>query len=540
MPVLALRLPWPAQRAWRRGRRALPTILRRIASDMQPLPHRLFAFLATVAALVLFVWLLFGGPNRGHRNSVAALGHGEEETQDAELRRDGSPGEGRIPSARELSPDTGEKTETEAMEETPHTSKIRGQVLDDAGSPFTQAEVEVLARKKERVLMSQRVSSSGEFSFSVEAGHPYIVRIREDSLSDGYLPPWLQGIQLPRNGNRYKPWVVEPQGVGDVEEVVLYVFKPATVLGHVVGSENEPLKGVEVFIRSAAAFGQPASLGRSSQTDESGQFSISAVYPGKYRATFYVGEAVHERYHSGARPMPVDFEVDGGAVYDLGTVQFRGGSESVRGRVYNQDGEPFVGLEVGCYPSGAVPEGWMPYGDGMTLSTTTTDSRGNYILEHLPEVPVNVRVGLDYPDRPLGERVSAFWIPPEPVDLRAPGRVHVVPDLVLPESRPFFVRGQVRLAEEWAESNRVDLGDVEYSARYLEEPVQPIRGRLGIRTRETYRVDKKTGDFEWACETPREPLVITFRVSRGIAEPIAFDLTPVPNGERVLEVRFPR
>jgi len=427
-------------------------------------------------------------------------------------------------------PTPGAPVQAAAPAMTPSASGvIRGKVLDDLERPVARVMVELFLERDGPVSATQAVAD-GRFDFDGLPGGSYSVRLNAESLPSGVLPPWRQDMGTPGNGNKYEAKRVEMPKTGGTFDVELRVFTPSVAWGRVVGPAGESVEGVHVRLQGAASAGQPSSLMAEAYSDASGRFEIENVYPGRYVAEVYPQSASNSFYHTVPAPIPPAFEILAGGTYDIGVLQLGGGTNTVFGRVVDEEGVPFAGLPVIAYPAGSPGEGYSPYTMSSTLAGATTDDAGRYRLDRLPSAPVKIAAGPDYLGKPLGERLAAFHAPQLEIDLGSGRATYHAEEMVVPRSRPFRVHGTATLDSSWASEHGVTLSKVRFTVRLVDPDAPPVANRPSFRTNRKYRVDKDTGDYEWLCETPHPPVVLVFSSSRGEPEPVEVLVDPQPNG----------
>jgi hypothetical protein len=261
-----------------------------------------------------------------------------------------------------------------------------------------------------------------------------------------------------------------------------------------------------------------------------------------YRTGVHLQEATEERFRDLTPPLPERVVVAEGGVYELPTLVADGGVEVIEGRIVDQDGAPFEGLNVLCYLNLPVAADEAPHGWSSLLASERTDAEGRFVLRDLPSVQVKVQAASDAdyaPNLPLGRRRAAFWVDPIEVDLRGAGAHVVLPTQRVDASRPFFLEGTIELEAAWARKHEtsVDRLDVRIELLTPGETIVggPRRPGYGLGKLD---VDEQDGSFSWACETPHPPVRLTIE-GKG-ARPIELVLEPEPNVTVERAFRFPR
>jgi hypothetical protein len=371
------------------------------------------------------------------------------------------------------------------------------------------------------------VIEKGEFSFAVSPGD-YTVRVAEEGLPANHLPPWNQTqvgsvyTDDPNFPSGFYATKVSVPRTGGEFAIELRVFLAATAAGYVIGPQGEPVEGAFVRLQSCIA---PTGLQATEKTDVTGRFEMSRVYPGRYFTQIILKEAVDPAHRQMAVPLPEKVTVEEGGIYELSRLQVGVGSKRITGVVLNQDGRPFVGVLVACYPP---LEGW-----GAEVLRTETDVDGRFLLDGLPSASFKVRVGDFEPNR-IGKCKAAFWIQPLEVDLRTDDSVNL-PPIQLDESRPFTFEGKVELDSGWSIRDlRVEVDLVS-----PEEFVDPKAPRRPSFSKQQLKLDKESGKFTWMCETPHAPVKITIR-SKKMDIPVEVVVYPEPDERLQKEFSIPK
>lgn len=426
-----------------------------------------------------------------------------------------------------------------ALPTAPVEGVIRGTLLDQVGRPVVPAVVALLGSSLEE---RRSVGQDGSFSFSVAPGR-HALRVVEDSLPDGYLPPWNQDQEaavyadnpdFPRG--YFRTTVTVPEAGGEVA-VRLRAFLAATVAGTVTGPNGEPIDGAQVRIQSCAV-DAPTGLASTARTDAGGRYEMPGVYPGRYRTEVWLSDTTDVRYHELAVPLPRTVLVEEGGIHELPTLVVGLGSKRVSGVVLDQDGAPFADLPVACDLDAKVAPGEIPHGWSSIVARARTNAEGRFVLEGLPSAEHRLRVG-DYEPGKVGQCRAAFWIEPIAIDLRSVEALEL-PPVQLDESRPFRFDGTVALDAAWAAAQGVTLADLRVVVDLLDpEAVSPDAPRRSSFRKVSLDVDESSGAFTWMCETPHPPvrIVLTFARPR---QSIELTVTPIPRGTDERIVHFPR
>lgn len=154
---------------------------------------------------------------------------------------------------------------------------LTGRVVDAvSGAPVTDAAVTVSAG----ITQTVDVGSSGHFSVSLPAG----VRIRMYAHAPGYL----RGFPAQRGAadTLASAWGIEPTPGRPVEDIVLRLWRAASIAGIVVDDDQQPVAGARLILMTRAFTGSGFRWFETSApspfTDDRGQFDISDLAPGNY------------------------------------------------------------------------------------------------------------------------------------------------------------------------------------------------------------------------------------------------------------------
>ena len=499
--------------------------------------------LLAVVAIVLFIAnreRSAGRPVEPAEGATKAV-----EASAADLSSVSPQSDGRLRRKEEPPETTPPPADASMTEKAPEFGWIRGRVIDHRGQGVHPATVTLHDRSgpKQR---QRDADVEGLFAFRVSAGR-YTLRVEEESLPRGLVPPWNQtsGMRLyqgrpPYGAGYYAPQIDVPEQGGEFS-VDLRVFAPSVVAGYVTTHDGDPIEGAMVRLQSCSASAPPA-LEFTTTTDGSGRYEASNVYPAMYRTEVYLQEATEERFRDLTKPLPERVVVEEGGVYELPTLVAGGGVEVIEGRIVDQDGAPFEGLTVLCYLSLPVAADEAPHGWSSLVASERTDAEGRFVLRDLPSVQVKVQAASDAdyaPNLPLGRRRAAFWVEPIEVDLHAAGEHVVLPTQRVDASRPFFLEGTIELEAAWARKHDTSVDRLDVRIELL----TPGETLVGGPRRPSYHlgeldVDEQDGTFSWACETPYPPVRLTIE-GQG-ARPIELVLEPEPNVTVERTFRFPK
>ena len=470
----------------------------------------LATFIFSMLALALLIHLLISGAVGDSDSAVPSVAESPEdpsgpvELQALPIRR---------PSPTEESPreEFSTKPDSESSPRGPRatTGTIRGFLRDQLEEPLSAGEI-LLAGERDREPRSRLVSTEGAFSFGGVPPGTYQLRVREGSLPPGYLPPWNQEqtaacTSHPSWAHRGFYATEVSLSAGQEVEVNLYASLSSSAFGRVVGPEGEGVPGVWVRLQSAVRGLDGLCADTLERSDEDGWFRITGLYPGTYRTQPLLGKAP-PAYREMSMPLPVRIEVRGGGEYDLGTLQVGAGKHQVTGQVLSEwDGSPVAGLPVLCSLGEPVADGERPHTWNSRLAVTTTDKDGRFVLEALPQAQVNILVAPEgyLPGTEIGSNTLGRPAPLVQRFLSAP--TTALPPIRVWTSRPFFLKGRVELDEEWASANGAQLKHLSLTVTCPEiESFYPRQ----------VAIDRETGAFQWACETPHPRLVFQLESRR--------------------------
>lgn len=416
---------------------------------------------------------------------------------------------------------------------------IRGVVLDDSDAACPGIRVVLRTGDSRGSVAETDTNGEGRFAFEGLPHGRYTADLPAESLPEGMLGPWRAGTAPVGHGTDYDAPVVEVSAGGGIFDVVLRVHGAATVVGRVVGPGGRPVEGAHLRLQSAAVFGQPPSLCSDGTSNADGQFELREVYPGLYR--LMVGPPRTEGPPQGT-VVPIDVDVSGPGLHSLGTIRIGEGRNRIRGSLVDDEGVPYSGLQVICFPAEDPGPGRVGHTLAEVLASAVTDRQGRYLLEGLPDAVVSVYVTVDYePGRP-GAGKPAWWVEPYRLDLRGQVSDYEVPLLMVERSRPFTWIGVVDLDPGQARARRPNLGDVRVTVALADPAARRVphrpwpwehRGTLDV------RFDEEAGGFLWTCETPHPAVRIRISAHRKEAILTELEVTPVPDGREETSIRIP-
>jgi hypothetical protein len=431
--------------------------------------------------------------------------------------------------------------------ETRPTFEVTGTVLDDLEQAFSQCKVE-LKDSAGRVVQTVRASGQGRFVFGPGIPGPpeggiYFVGIAETSLPTGFTYPTKSYLASPGISSRYETKVIGLSPETPTAEVTLHVFKEAIVTGVVTDRLGMPHESAFASLSYAGLDFMPNSGRGSALTDANGRFEIVQVFPGNFRLR--VQTLDKEMKPDGAIPPPLqELTIQGGGYYDLGYLQTGGADITIRGRIVNQDGDPFPNVPIAATPYREAQPGWRVTPLDSGIANATTDEDGVFVLEDLPQEHLRISLG-DFLPGPPKAGTPAHWVLPifEDLGSRAPSALVELGEHALMESRPFELQVTFDLEPSWLRANPKAKTKLRKYVSYtieLETPLPPYGGTTPAEYLEHWGgipafagsdpSDLEHNTLTWVTETPRERCILTISSRDEVFEDIEFYFTPEPNG----------
>lgn len=334
------------------------------------------------------------------------------------------------------------------------------------------------------------------------------------------------------------PGLCSEPGQGSARDVVLSPQEPlaavvfllpvgATVHGYVTTASGGPVPRAHVLVQSAEPGREGLSI--TALSDEAGYYSAACVLLGRYwmRVEIDLASPLADL----SVPLQQPFAIAAGAVVRRDVV-LGGGSVTVAGRVVDQDGRPFPDLEVLAYYANTPGDGLPRLTWTNRAGRTRTDANGDYTLEHLYPGRVQLQIAPNgyLPSTPVGENLLGIYVPVIALDLVSGSGISA-PTRTACRSRPFRISGAVRVDPAWSELSGIDPDDVEV---VVLAPSRFGGGVVSVNVRVA-----SDGAFEWACETPQDPITVRARVREFDVAPVEIPVVPVPEETLDLELRFP-
>lgn len=397
---------------------------------------------------------------------------------------------------------------------------LSGRVVDERGAGVER--VRVLLSVPDLWQLEALSREDGRFSFHapsvLEPGAEGVVTVDERALGPGLLPPLQRVVQDLHDPTAVPGFFVPRVSLPFAGELVVRMFRPASVQGRALSGELEPLSGDRVRLSSVSP--ELAELSYEVAVAPDGSFSFPYAWPGEYVVSLQPADPVRR---STGVPPPERIVVLEGATTRVGELVLGAGPLTVRGSVVDQQGQPFAGVFVIAYHvevDGAAR---------VRAASALTDAGGEFTFEGLAASPVRLIAGP--PEFEAAEQVADGPLTVE-LDLRGrTGSVDLEPIRGLRPSR-YRLAGRVVLEPAWARANGVRLDDV--SLR-IEGEVQDQRfdPRPDLERTATHE-----GRFEWQCLAPAPPLTLRVQVA-GALEPRTYDLHPVDGATDELVIWLP-
>ena len=406
--------------------------------------------------------------------------------------------------------------DAESERQEPEPGRVFGNIVDSQGKRLHQGRVLVFEERRggSPLAVLELGKPNEQYSIVLPSGKGFWFVVDPTSLWEGVLPPptrdWVQDTL----GDGAKPPDVLPVEAcardfallqpAEERRLDLEVGRWSQVTGRLLDRDGLALP--DVVARISAQSSVLSGLSQDQRTDSAGRFHFEAVYPSMYRLRFF-------REQPFQPPLPVDFELRGGELRDLGDVRVAVGVKSIRGHVVDQDGRPFGGLPIQCSPDLPVKAGFTPSIVAGALARTTTDEDGFFELRDLPGIPFQVALTPGFPPREVrGAGFPAMWVPNVSVNLEGPQNVLDIGTVSVPESRPFEIKGRVIFAAGWSADGgprrgRLSIALTEVPGEALPEGLR----RVSLRGKRL-SLDKETGTFGCLVETPRSGLELRFRL----------------------------
>jgi hypothetical protein len=447
-------------------------------------------------------------------------------------------------------PEAREQASVAESKTSPATSKalqigqIHGRVLDDLESPLGGCAV-VIHKEGEDGAARIAVDAQGSFALTVTPGI-YEVSVDRESLPDGFVGPFERAMDRVGIQGRYENQLVEVIPEHRSAEVVLHVFKSALIYGRVVDENDQPIEGATVYVSYAGIEFVPSEARGESETDVNGDFEVQVSVAGNYRLNVMCG--LDEPLFDIAPPT-LELTIECGGVYPVGTLRAGGDGITMTGRVLDQDGEPFVGAFIECYPNIPKREGWRGAYNENDYGRTRTDAEGRFILSDLPQATIRISTFGDW-EKPLGERRVATWWTPIDVDLTNQPRSSTldIGDHMTPESRPFYLTVHYEFDDDWYRAHDLPLRSRGHVFHVRFEPATPLPETQGMSHEEeflaiggrTLSIDDEDPLVDrWISDALPGPYVLRIRAEDGLFDPAEYAVEIYPNGSRELTVQIP-
>jgi len=395
--------------------------------------------------------------------------------------------------------------------------KVSVGIVDSFGNQVFHGEVLVLHRGK--VIQTLAMDEAdARFHCELPASETYFVMVKPDSLPTGMIPQLVRSRKSRLEQDSTDEYDLKDYArfmirlsANQLVEVDLEVGTPAHVFGRIVLPGGSSAEGVAVHLSGLDK--NSGSLTEIATTNELGEYSFPEVFPGNHRLKLFFNPQLVPKGDSWNQPAPRDLEVHAGQSLDLGDTHLGGGHGSIRGWIVDQEGEPFPGLPVLCYSNRAVKEGLAPHNFGSELGRSVTNQEGYFEMVGVEVGPIKISVTPDFnPRYVLGAGHPAMWEPSIEVDLESAGPHMDLGEIVVEESRPFVLNGNLVYDDAWLASNMHSKKDLSISISQVKGEALPEGVRRNPVRKMRVRPDFDANTYRAAVETPMTRLEITFQL----------------------------
>ena len=186
---------------------------------------------------------------------------------------------------------------------------------------------------------------------------------------------------------------------GQHREIDVPLSKGTTLLGSVLDESGAGVEGAKVEASFRGALGQAMRVLRETETDERGQYELTAVTVDDIELT-----GTHDGFVKASINLDQMDLVEDGRVLGIDLLLRKGAS--IAGRVQFPDGSPAAGAELRAMPdlTNYNPMGGANF-DFSNRARTTADDEGRFLIEGLPKQKVDVRAKKEVEK---GERAGAW------------------------------------------------------------------------------------------------------------------------------------
>lgn len=426
-----------------------------------------------------------------------------------------------------------EKPTTKSARPEKKPGALRGHVVDANGARLPVGRVRIFRDPDDAEPLAQAEveGDEREYHFSLTAEKAYYVAVDPASVENFGVPPLSKGFAAAMRG---PDGAILPSGYtrmrvlageGETIWLDLPVARLADVVGRLLGEQGEPLPGIVARVNGIETISSGTT--QDDTTDEHGVFRHHHLFPGSYRLSFFSPKASDDF----RPPRVLDFALVDGEGRDLGDIRVQRDSCTVIGRIVDQDGRPFPGLPISCYPSATDKDQVRAFGLNDAVGRTKTGPDGSFELTELPAILCKISLTPNYEPSKVVEGQPAIWEQPVEVHL---SRQQLVTDIgvhVVQQSRPFRLEG--RLLEGAPGSHRGLKATVSDIGEGLPEGVRrtPLR-------RTPVKLDWEAGTFECLVETPRHEIELRFQLKGH--EDRVFRIEPQPWGVWTQDIAIPQ
>ena len=460
---------------------------------------------------------------------------------------------GDLPDSGQVGPELGARVEEDEptnkpepqargsmAEEVPRTGFIHGNLRDSSGAIISQGRVLIFGDRdlSKEVATLELEGPEREYSCELPAGKSYYLLVDPASLGSGYVPALgrSRGRSTERSHDQRESPDLTPYtkyfvtlGGGEQVRRDLQVGLLARAWGRLLDSNGSPIEGA--LARMSGLSKDISGLSEDAMTDSSGLFSYVELFPGDYRLTFSRAEAW-------SPPRVLDMTIHEAEVRDLGEFRAGGDGLSIRGRIVNQDGDPFPGLRILCYSNQPVEKGQPGHNMSSSLGRTTTDARGGFQLVDLPAIPVNVALTPEYhPNTVAGAGEPAFWVHPVPVDLSSRSSPAQIGTHTVDESRPFELSGRITFDASWLARQTSARQELECTISQVGDQALPEGVRRAPLNGKPVGIDFEAQTYSSLVETPMTKIELRFELEG--YEDLVFTLQPAPHESWSRDIQVP-
>jgi len=344
--------------------------------------------------------------------------------------------------------------------------------------------------------------ADGRFRFAPLA--PGLYRV-DPTPPDGFLPVPAAEVVIEsavRPPGYFAPIARIPPEGGEVA-LTIVLLRPGRVRGIVLDAAGRPAP--DVLVRLQGFDHGRQGVHADATSDAEGRFEITAP-PARYRARGIVDPA--SPLASTCQPLPQEFELREGELRELTPLRFGGDGCSIAGRVLDDLGQPFAGLDVLCWfgEEAAVPHDWS-----NALLRATTDATGTFRLDGLPACRIAISIAPEgFLPGNEATNVLAWFLDPLELDLRRERSVEL-PPVTAVRHRPCVLE-VVPAAVPAVAPAKAARGHVRVEIA-LRDPRDPAALPWVLQRPLELRPDRSAGatgapTYRWICSTPHPSVIV--------------------------------